>query len=379
MQIFVKWFIILIDFSYRRVFMEEIEGLRYLLSLSYAAIDKSDVAAPIKRNLIFSVYSFGLIFDRSDMTKPDPLLIKDRACYLIKPNEHPQYEEDKEYFDTLPQETTFVKGGGVYDGKLIKFDAGGYLWRKCVDKGILSGEDAIEPIKYPLYELVYRLLTLSSVTAELKAMWYIFFPYAVNMGAPYDDETYNKLKAIVLTEDNFKQVLESKYSDKIYINTKEMVLGGVDPVIIDWFIEYTEWKNVKNEKGISRETEKYQKQLVLGNFDYVIKGTEKMLDVYPDDEEIYLLNMTAKVSYAGTLDGPEREKIFDDIIVSAQDALSSPIRKKKNYVAYYLGLAFLGKKDIDKAESSFKLALTYDPKFELADMMLKGMKKLENK
>ncbi len=358
---------------------EKIEGLRYLLSLSYVAIDKSDASVEVKRNLMFSVYSFGLLFERDDMTRPDKLLIKNRACYLIKPDMHPGYNENKDYFDTLPRAITFVKGGGVYDGEFIKFDAGGFLWRECVKKGILEGIDAVEPVKYPLYELVYRLLTLNSATKELIAMWYIFFPYIVNMGTPYDEEHYLKLKAIVLCEDNFRQVLESKYSNKIFINTKEMVLGQVNPIIIDWFIEYTEWKNVKNEKGISRETEKYQKMLVLGEFAYVINGTERMLDVYPDDEEIFMLNMTAKTSYAGTLDEKDRIKLFDDIILSAQDALSSPVKKKKNYIAYYLGLAFLGKKDFVKAQNSFKLALTYDPKFELADMMLKGMEKIEKK
>lgn len=359
---------------------EKIEGFRYLISLSYVAIDKSEEDPEIKRNLAFSVYSFGLLFDNDDMTKPDTILIKNRACYLIKPNEHPQYEENKQYFDTLPQEEiTFVKGGGVYDGQFIKFDAGGYLWRRCVEKGLLSGVDAIEPTKYPLYELVYRLLTLSSATDELKTMWYIFFPYIVNMGAPFDEDIFIRLKEMLLNKDNFKRVLESKYSDRIYVNTKEMVLGGVSPVIIDWFIEYTEWKNEKNEKGISRETEKYQRMLILGDFEYVVRGTERLLDVYPDDEEIFLLNMTAKVSYAGTLDEADRGKIFDDIITSAQEALPSPLKKKKNYIAYYLGLAFLGKKDFVKAENSFKLSLTYDPKFELAEMMLKGMSKLENK
>lgn len=356
---------------------EQLEGLRYILSLSYVAIDRSDNSSDIKRNLFFSLYSFGLLYGSGEMTKPDPLLIKNRACYKIKKEQHPLYKEDTEYFDSLKtDETTFVKGGGVYDGINIKFDAGGYLWRRCVESGILTGEDAKELVKYDLYSLVYKILTLNTVTDELKAMWYIFFPYIVNMGAPFDEETFIKLKGIVLTETNFKNVLDCKYSDKIYVNTKEMVIGNVNPIIIDWFIEYTEWKNVKNEKGISRETEKYQKRLILGEFDYVVKGTERLLDVYPDDEEIFLLNMTAKVSYAGTIDESERDKIFDDIIVSAQDALSSPIRKKKNYVAYYLGLAFLGKKQIDKAESSFKLALTYDPKFELAEMMLKGMDKL---
>ncbi len=356
---------------------QRINGFRYLISLSYSAVDRSDELPEIKRNLMFSTYNFGLLYENDDMTKPDELLIKNKVCYLIEPSLHPEYNEQKEYFDSLEKDKiSFVRGGGVYDGNKIKFDAGGYLWQKCVDAGLLSDLDASAPVKYPLYELVYRLLTLNSVTDELKAMWYIFFPLIVEMGAPYDEKIFVKLKDIVLTEQNFKNVLDSNYSDTIYVNTKEMVIGGVDPIIIDWFIEYTEWKNQKNEKGVSRELEKYQRRLVLGEFEYTVKGTEKMLDVYPDDEEIYLLNMTAKVSLAGTKDESERDKIFDDIIISAQDALSSPVRKKKNYIAYYLGLAFLGKKEIEKAQKSFELSLTYDPKFELSLLMLKGMEKL---
>lgn len=357
---------------------EKIQGLKYLISLSYVAIDRSDADPEVKRNLTFSVYSFGLLFESGEMTEPNNLVIKNRACYLIKPNQHPSYNDNKEYFDSLKaDEHTFVKGGGVTVGEFIKLDAGGYLWRKCVESGLLSGVDAIEPTKYSLYELVYRLLTLSSVTDELKAMWYIFFPYVVGMGAPHEEEIYYKLRAIVLTEENFKNVLESKYSDRIFVSTKDMVLGGTDPIVIDWFLEYTEWKNEKNEKGISRELEKYQRMLVLGDSEYVVNGTEKMLDVFPDNEDIFMLNMSAKVALAGKMEESEREKIFDEIVLAAQEALPSPIKKKKNYIAYYLGLAFLGKKEFEKAENSFKLALTYDEKFELAQMMLKGMSKLE--
>ena len=360
---------------------EQIEGLGYVLSLSYGAIERSNETPEIKRNLAFSVYSLGLLYNSGEMTKPDPALFKLGAKYSIKKEKHPNYDEDKAYFDELKKgEIAFVKGGGVYDGdENIKFDAGGFLWRRCVEKGMFDGINALDPVKYPLYELVYRLLTLSSVTDELIAMWYIFFPYVVNMDPPFDEETFNKLKGIVLNEKNFKHVLDSKYSDRIYVNTKEMFFANVNPIIIDWFIEYTEWKNVKNEKGISRETEKYQHSLLLGDYGYVVSGTERMLDVYPDDEEILLLNLTAKTSYAGTVEESEREKIFDEVILAAQTALSSPLNKKKFYIAYYLGLAFLGKKDFVKAQNSFELSLTYDPKFELAQMMLKGMKKLENK
>ena len=121
---------------------EKIHGLNYLISLSYVAIDRSDESAEVKRNLAFSVYSFGLLFESGEMTNPNNLVIKNRACYIIRPNEHPLYNENKEYFDSIKTtEHTFVTGGGVTVGEFIKFDAGGYLWRKCVDSGLLSGGD----------------------------------------------------------------------------------------------------------------------------------------------------------------------------------------------------------------------------------------------
>lgn len=58
---------------------EKIEGLRYLISLSYVAIDRSDESAQTKRNLTFSIYSFGLLFESGEMTAPDKLVFKNRA------------------------------------------------------------------------------------------------------------------------------------------------------------------------------------------------------------------------------------------------------------------------------------------------------------
>lgn len=79
-------------------------------------------------------------------------------------------------------------------------------------------------------------------------MWYVHFPFVVNLGAPYEEDPFMNMKAIVLKENIFEKALSSRYSDIVYVNTKEMVLGGVNPILIDWFIEYTEWKNQKTKK-----------------------------------------------------------------------------------------------------------------------------------
>lgn len=359
--------------------MNATDGLRYTDALSYLAVDKSDLSFIEKRNMAYSIYNFGMLYQTGEMTNPEPKLIELRACYLIDKEKHPDYAQKKEYFDGLG-DGEFVSGGGVTVNGKIKFDAGGHLWKRCVDCGILSGDDAVMPEKLPLYTLIYKIISLPTATDELIAMWYIHFPFVVNLGAPYEDEPFMNMKGIVLKENIFKQALSSKYSDIVYVNTKEMVLGGVNPILIDWFIEYTEWKNQKNEKGISRETEKYQREIVLGNFEYAAAGTDRLLNEYPDDEEIYLLNLAARTSLAGeTKDEKQKERMHDGIIIDAQEALQSQRFKKKNYVAYYLGLAFLGKNEVEKAQNCFRLALTYDEKFEPAMFMLKGIDKLINK
>ena len=359
--------------------MNATEGIRYTDSLSYLAISKSDLSVKEKRDMAYSVYNFGLLYQTGEMTNPDPKLFELKACYTIDKKEHPEYEQKKEYIDGL-NDGDFVTGGGVMINGKIKFDAGGNLWKKCVEKGMLIGDDALAPEKLPLYTLIYKIISLPTAADELIAMWYVHFPFDVNLGAPYEEDPFMNMKAIVLKENIFEKALSSRYSDIVYVNTKEMVLGGVNPILIDWFIEYTEWKNQKNEKGISRETEKYQRELALGNFEYAAKGTDRLLNEYPDDEEIYLLNIAARTSQAGEIkEEKERERMHDGIIIDAQEALQSPRFKKKNYVAYYLGLAFLGKNEVEKAQNCFRLALTYDPQFELATFMLKGIDKLINK
>lgn len=55
-----------------------------------------------------------------------------------------------------------------------------------------------------------------------------------------------------------------------------------------------------------------------------------MLNEYPDDEEIYLLNIAARTSQAGEIKEEKvRERMHDGIIIDAQEALQSPRFNKK--------------------------------------------------
>lgn len=364
--------------------MENIYGLDYLTKLSLSAIDRSDSDSDTKRNLLYSVYCFRCLFDNGELINPDPILVKHKCCFVIEPTEHPDYEVVKDEFKMLDESgECALSTGGVYievadyDHKMLKFDAGSPLWRKLVKKGTIVGEGAVVPDKFPLYEMVYRLLTLSTTSSELISMWYIFFPYIIMIDAPHEADVYLKLKDIVLTEDNFRATLDNKYSDIIYPTTKEMVLGDVNPIVIDWYIQYVEWKNVKNDKGISRELEKYQKQLALNNFEYVVRGTEKMLDAMPDNEDVLLINIAARVNYAGSRDEHTRKILLEENLVTLRNALRTNFYKKKNYLAYYLGMSMLGLHKLEEAKNSFRLALDYDNNFELAQFMLKAIDRME--
>ena len=107
-------------------------------------------------------------------------------------------------------------------------------------------------------------------------------------------------------------------------------------------------------------------------------GTEKLLDSFPDDEEILLLNISARISLAPSADFETRVKLLSDNFRIINDAFKIPL-KKYNYFLYYRGLTRLGMNDPEAAEADFKACLELDPKFEPALLMLKGMENAENK
>lgn len=75
--------------------MNATEGIRYTDSLSYLAISKSDLSVKEKRDMAYSVYNFGLLYQTGEMTNPDPKLFELKACYTIDKKEHPEYEQKK--------------------------------------------------------------------------------------------------------------------------------------------------------------------------------------------------------------------------------------------------------------------------------------------
>lgn len=340
-------------------------GLDYLIKLSYALTDRSETLDYAhKRNLLFSLYSFRCLFDTEPLHALDPILLKYGCSFVTENANAEKFEHVYKISD---------------NGKTrYKFDAGSPLWREAVKRGVIKGDNAVVPDKFTLFELAYACVTLDTVTVELKAMWFVYFPYVFLIGAPVEYDVYDSLKEILHTPEVFSAVLRGRYSDNICCAPNE--LSGEDPFVADWYRPYVEWKCEKNEKGVSRETAKFQRALALGDYRYALRGTEKLLDSFPDDEEILLLNISARSSLAPSADFETRVKLLSDNFKIINAAFERPL-KKYAYFLYYRGLTRLGMNEPEHAEADFNAALEIDPSFEPAMMMLKGIEnaKKENR
>ena len=146
-------------------------GLDYLTKLSYSLTDRSEILDYAhKRNLLFSLYSFRCLFDTEPLYSVDPTLLK-YGCSFVTESENAKKREH--VYEIRDGEKT-----------KYKFDAGSPLWRDAVKRGLIAGENATVPDKLTLFELAYACVTLDTATVELKAMWFIYFPYVFLIGAP---------------------------------------------------------------------------------------------------------------------------------------------------------------------------------------------------
>ncbi len=322
-------------------------GFNYLTALSLSVIDRCNAEEAQKRAMLYSMYSFASLYEEELILKPDGILVKHGICFTA------EWEGGE-----IAKDCVLIEEDGK---KLLRYDVGGETYKR------LRGDEP-PPTKLGLYEMALKIITCSAATDELRTMWFIYLPFIPLTGAPLDRDSYTQLKKELLNEKVYADALASRYSDMIYDSAKEMVLGGVDPVVTDWYIEYVEWKNVKTEKGVSREVEKYQKFLARGDFEYVLKGTEKLLNTFPTDREIILLNVASRVSL-----GKRNKKLLEDALLLIDEALRRGSAKKE-YFLYYKGLCKLGLGLVDEATELFT-ALDKDYHFELATFMLNAMAK----
>lgn len=287
-------------------------GIDYAALIAYSAIDSSALTREKKRDMLYSVLCFRCLFDNRMAVNPDPILLK-------------------------------------YD--CLKYP---------------------EPQRLELYDLFYELVILNKDNYELKAMWYLMFPYVALAETPHDEECFAKLISVLFDDKVFEKVLSSRYSAAIPCTPEEMHAAFLPETVIIWYLPYLTYKSEKTENGLSREEVYLQKALALGLNEEVYTKTEQLLNSFPDNEEIMLINVAARIAlFKGKAD--ENRAMLGETLRLLDDYLTNK-RKREVYFLYYRGLTLLGLMDIEAAKKQFNECIVLDPSFSLAKLMLAGLK-----
>lgn len=226
-----------------------------------------------------------------------------------------------------------------------------------------------------LYELVYRLVNLDTATAELKAMWYIFFPYVLLTDAPHDEGIYAELVETLTTDEVFSAALSSKYCEIVPDSEEEARMTGVDTRILDWYAPFNAYKFAVDGTGNMRVVGMLKRELGLRNFDYVARFAERLLNLFPASETLVLLYAAAST---GSLEGKspsERVAIVTDLLAFIE-AVKDVATGVSGELSYYRGLCLIALQRIDEAVESFRTCLDIKPNYEAATLMLRAIDKV---
>lgn len=290
-------------------------GIDYAVKLSYTAVDKSD--RPDKRDLLYSLVCFGCMFDDKFASDPDPIVRK----------------------------------------------------HKCLERP--------EPKKIDLYELAYAAVTLDcgdELQREMRKSWYMLFAYVILGEAPHNPDVYEKLRESLCRDEVFKDVLESRYSVYIPPTTEEIAAQGAPELLSDWYAPYLRYCAERDRHNVTRETREVRRLLAAGRFDDALPRAERLLASFPDDEQIAISDIAARVSLSSAANERSRAELLKDTLSLIDEYIDFA---QGQYFRYYRGLTLLGLMDTAGARKEFARCLSEDPSFELAALMLKGMDKYE--
>lgn len=330
------------------------EGLSKLIRKSYAAVDQSNLDVNEKRNLLFSLYSFRCLFDNKEMYRLSKILL-DYGCSFVCSQ---AYKNQKGVYE-------------IKDGKgktFYKFDAGSPVFIKLLKEKKLRKFASI-PQKLTLFEMVYACITLNSATNALRALWYAYFPY-VFLVAPIEHDLYDRIKEILCTDKIFGLVLNTQEGDNIYVDEED--IREDNPILKDWYAPFIAYRREKPD-GTARYNERLLTIMKLGDFRKVMELSDLFLAAYPDDEDLLINNVTARLALCASAKGKEREDLLKLNLSVINDALASSVNNQASFL-YFSGMTKLGLKDVDGAEKDFEATLKADPSYDNALKMLMGIR-----
>lgn len=314
--------------------MTTIETLDELFEPTFKAVADADIDYEIKRNMLFTLYTFACAIEPTYVAAPSRVLFEFGCCFLIEKEQHPLFETHKKDFESKLSVNP-IGGGRWYerDGKtFIKFDAGSDLFFKLNQS--LAKSDRKPPQALELFPLVLGLCHLSTA---LRPLWYVYFFYLAATVQVGDLDTLEKLRALICNEDSFEKGMELMGSTLI---GDEAELDG-DNLLSEWYAPFIAYRR-------SNVARMLHERALKGDYGYVRNYTEAIKYTVPQ-KAIIELNIGARCSLAAK----DRDAtVLKDIVRDCKEALelfdSEPIKR-------YLVLTELICGDTKKAGDALKI------------------------
>jgi hypothetical protein len=330
-------------------------GFTRVVRETYDVIDASGTDEKSKRDMLYSLYSFRCIFDNREFYNPSKVLEKYGIIFFT----------DAKNKD---EEGVFAIDG---ESARYKYDVGSAYFLKCARLNPRDPRYAI-PQKLTLYELCYAIVTLDNIPLTLKAKWFAYIPYIFVLRAPVEHDLYDALQGEMLTDEVFDALLHTDEGDEIYVDESDL---DDDPLLRGWYLPYIRWRNEK-PNGIARYDERISELIRQGNFAKATAMADAYVPAYPDDEELLLLDVTARATYSASLEGQERKTWLEENLRIIEDAVSSSIERHADFL-YFSGLTKLALMDVPGAEKDLSECLAADPNYSKATKLLIGIHNAE--
>ncbi|MDR0660719.1 MAG: hypothetical protein LBG19_07955 [Prevotellaceae bacterium] len=264
---------------------------------------------------------------------------------MLKKEEFDGYVE-KRYSEWLTDDSILEPED---DGKSLFYtDAGSETWRRLVDNGILTGEQAIPVAAMPMPETVLEIVKLckEQQDVECAAEWFRTTLFYILWDAKEKDtQTIDAIAKILFNEVVLAAVYEDYYFQRSINSLKEEIDNNEAPKILtEWIKAYIDWEQEleKNPNFHLQQTiKKFRDKDLKGAYESCKKGLEN------DPDNPFLLLYEATIYILILQNARQDIESYQSWIDQLQKPLfvenqtEENIRIIKSHSLYYIAYAYL--------------------------------------
>ncbi|MCH5162419.1 MAG: hypothetical protein J1G38_02885 [Clostridiales bacterium] len=309
--------------------MDIIQTVKELFEPTFAAVGDSELDYDQKRAILYNLYCFACAVYPGYVAAPADVLFEYGCCFLLEPERHPDYSDDKPEFKRSAASDDVVPGGGrwyIRRGKdFIKYDFGSPLFLRLIESKVIPPKDRSPIPQISLYAAVYLVCNMFK---DLRPLWYTYYFYLDATNEPVDEEFDEKLWELLRCESVYKGALDVPGSMLIG-DESELGVGK----LADFYKPFIAYRR-------EHIFDVFEKRIERGDHDFVAEYSTELLRYYP--ESVNLMNWNAAARTECIVRGRDEKALVELIrdLREYAEASNSEVVKK------YLKLAELMKKNL---------------------------------